>query len=66
MKIGQAVIHAEETIDRFIHTTFNIPTRAEAYKYAAYDGLGRLARRTSSGRIVDPSCRCERGAHAPT
>jgi NAD(P) transhydrogenase len=41
--VGQAVIHADETIDRFIHTTFNIPTRAEAYKYAAYDGLQRLA-----------------------
>ena len=41
--VGQAVIHADETIDRFIHTTFNIPTRAEAYKYAAYDGLQRLS-----------------------
>jgi NAD(P) transhydrogenase len=40
--IGQAVIHAGETIDRFIHSTFNIPTRSEAYKYAAYDGLQRL------------------------
>jgi NAD(P) transhydrogenase len=43
--VGQAVIHAGEAIDRFIHTTFNIPTRAEAYKYAAYDGLQRLASR---------------------
>jgi NAD(P) transhydrogenase len=42
--IGQAVLHAGETIDRFIHSTFNIPTRAEAYKYAAYDGLGRLSK----------------------
>lgn len=41
--IGQAVIHAGETIDRFIDTTFNIPTRSEAYKYAAYDALRRLA-----------------------
>lgn len=41
--IGQAVIHAGGTIDRFIDTTFNIPTRSEAYKYAAYDGLQRLA-----------------------
>ena len=40
--VGQAVIHADEVIDRFIHSTFNIPTRAEAYKYAAYDGLQRL------------------------
>ncbi len=41
--IGQAVIHANETIDRFIDTTFNIPTRSEAYKYAAYDALRRMA-----------------------
>ena len=26
-------------IDEFIDTTFNFPTRADAYKYAAYDGL---------------------------
>ena len=36
-------MHACETIDQCIHSTFNIPTRAEAYKYAAYDGLQRLA-----------------------
>ncbi|MGZ8754431.1 MAG: Si-specific NAD(P)(+) transhydrogenase [Acidimicrobiia bacterium] len=40
---GQAVIQAGETIDRFIHSTYNIPTRSEAYKYAAYDGLQRLS-----------------------
>jgi NAD(P) transhydrogenase len=48
--VGQAVIHAAESIDRFIHTTFNIPTRAEAYKYAAYDGLQRLASRFPGDR----------------
>jgi hypothetical protein len=37
-------MHAGGTIDQFIHTTFNVPTRTEAYKYAAYDGLQRLAR----------------------
>jgi NAD(P) transhydrogenase len=40
---GQAVMHEGGAIDRFIHATFNIPTRSEAYKYAAYDGLQRLA-----------------------
>jgi NAD(P) transhydrogenase len=40
---GQAVMHEGGVIDRFIHATFNIPTRSEAYKYAAYDGLQRLA-----------------------
>jgi NAD(P) transhydrogenase len=50
--VGQAVIHAGETIDRFIHTTFNIPTRAEVYKYAAYDGLQQLAGRSLQGRAA--------------
>jgi NAD(P) transhydrogenase len=46
---GQAVLHAGETIDRFIHTTFNIPTRSEVYKYAAYDGLQQLSGRSLQG-----------------
>ena len=44
--LGQAVIHAGDTIDRFINTTFAVPTRSDLYKYAAYDGLQRLAGRT--------------------
>lgn len=47
---GQAVIHSDATIDRFIHATFCAPTRSEAYKYAAYDGLQRLSGR-SIGRV---------------
>jgi len=43
--IGQFVMHEGSTIDRFIDATFAVPTRSEAYKYAAYDGLMRLARR---------------------
>jgi NAD(P) transhydrogenase len=43
--LGQAILHAGGTIDRFIHATFNIPTRSDAYKYAAYDGLQRLTAR---------------------
>jgi NAD(P) transhydrogenase len=42
--IAQAVLHNCGTIDEFIDTTFNFPTRADAYKYAAYDGLQRLRR----------------------
>lgn len=42
--IGQFVIQAGGTIDRFIDATFAVPSRSEAYKYAAYDGLMRLAR----------------------
>jgi NAD(P) transhydrogenase len=46
--IGQFVMHDGGTIDRFIDATFAVPTRSEAYKYAAYDGLMRLARRAGS------------------
>jgi NAD(P) transhydrogenase len=42
--IGQFVMHVGGTLDRFIDATFAVPTRSEAYKYAAYDGLQRLAR----------------------
>ena len=37
--VAQAVLHRSGVIDDFIDTTFNFPTRADAYKYAAYDGL---------------------------
>jgi NAD(P) transhydrogenase len=42
---GQAVLNYGGTIDYFIHSTFNVPTASEAYKYAAYDGLQRLGAR---------------------
>jgi NAD(P) transhydrogenase len=45
--IGQFVIHVGGTIDRFIDATFAVPSRSEAYKYAAYDGLQRLALRSA-------------------
>lgn len=41
---GQAVIHFDGKIDYFIHSTFNVPTVSEAYKYAAYDGLSQVGR----------------------
>jgi NAD(P) transhydrogenase len=41
--VGQGCLHFEGTIDYFIQAVFNYPTLAEAYKYAAYDGLGNLA-----------------------
>jgi NAD(P) transhydrogenase len=46
--VAQAVLHNAGTIDEFIDTAFNFPTRADAYKYAAYDGLQRLQARTAS------------------
>jgi NAD(P) transhydrogenase len=42
--IGQGCLFFGGTIDYFIQSVFNYPTLAEAYKYAAYDGLGNLAR----------------------
>ncbi|HEX8833563.1 MAG TPA: Si-specific NAD(P)(+) transhydrogenase [Abditibacteriaceae bacterium] len=43
--IGLMVMEMGGTIDRFIDTVFNYPTLGDMYKYAAYDGLARLARR---------------------
>ena len=39
---GQAVIHFGGTIDYFIHSTFDVPTVSDLYKYAAYDCLQHL------------------------
>lgn len=46
--IPAAVIGLEGTLDYFIGAVFNYPTLADAFKYAAYDGLQRLARRVSA------------------
>ena len=42
--IGQNVIQFGGTIEHFIHATFAVPTLADAYKYAAYDGLTRVGK----------------------
>jgi NAD(P) transhydrogenase len=39
---GQAVIHFGGTLDYFIHSTFDVPTVSDTYKYAAYDCLQRM------------------------
>ncbi len=41
--VGQAVLANHGPIDYFVHTVFNYPTLAEAYKVAAFDGINRLA-----------------------
>ena len=46
--VGQTVLHFGGAIDDFIAMVFNIPTLADAYKYAAYDGLQALARAKSA------------------
>jgi NAD(P) transhydrogenase len=44
--IPMLVLSSEGSIDVFIDAVFNFPTLAESFKYAAYDGLQRLARRS--------------------
>ena len=43
--VGMTVIAFGGTIDYFIQAAFNFPSLADAYKYAAYDGLQRMQRR---------------------
>ena len=45
--IAMGCIANQGTIDYFIQSVFNYPSLADAYKYAAYDGLQALARRHS-------------------
>jgi NAD(P) transhydrogenase len=40
--VGQAIMHLGGTVDTPIDMVFNFPSLAEAYKYAAYDCLGKL------------------------
>jgi NAD(P) transhydrogenase len=42
--LGAQVLAAGGTIDAFIHAVYNYPSLSDAYKYAAYDGLGNLNR----------------------
>jgi len=44
---GMACMMYQGTIDVFIQAVFGYPTLSDAYKYAAYDGLQRLSKRTS-------------------
>lgn len=39
--IGAHVLAGGHSIDEFIRAVYNYPTLADAYKYAAYDGLGK-------------------------
>ena len=43
--IAAGCLTNQASIDYFIQSVFNYPSLAEAYKYAAYDGLQALARR---------------------
>ena len=43
--IGMTAMQLRGTIDAFIDAVYNYPTLSELFKYAAYNGLQRLARR---------------------
>jgi NAD(P) transhydrogenase len=45
LHIGMIVMQFNGTINAFIDCVFNFPTLSEAYKYAAYDGLGMINRK---------------------
>jgi NAD(P) transhydrogenase len=60
--LGQAVIRHGGTIDEFVQTTFNVPTRTDAYKYAAYDGLKHVATRAAFGDIPGGQRAAPRGS----
>jgi len=51
--IAHAMLHSGATVREFIDTTFNFPTRADAYKYAAYDALQHLEARAGSPERVE-------------
>ena len=43
--VGAMVMQSGGTINAFIDSVFNFPSLCDAYKYAAYDGLGAVARK---------------------
>jgi NAD(P) transhydrogenase len=45
---GLIALQTECTIDAFVNTVFNYPSLSDAYKYAAYDGLGAVQRRAAA------------------
>jgi NAD(P) transhydrogenase len=46
--VGAMVLAEGGTIDAFIDAVFNFPTLSDTYKYAAYDGLGKLTIKVDS------------------
>ena len=49
--VGEVAIALGGTVETFIETVFNCPTLGEAFKYAAYDALGRMGPPGSEGRV---------------
>lgn len=55
--IPMFVLSSGGTINAFIEAVFNFPTLAESFKYAAYDGLQRLAQRERAASTGAPAPR---------
>ena len=53
--VGSACMSFGGTLDYFIQSVFTYPSLADAYKYAAYDGLQALARRYARARGLPTS-----------
>jgi NAD(P) transhydrogenase len=51
--IGSHALANGHTIDEFIEAVYNYPTLADAYKYAAYDGLGQWERWRANEHRID-------------
>jgi NAD(P) transhydrogenase len=49
---GMVCMYFNGTLDCFIQSVFNYPTLSDLYKYAAYDGLGRLARSRATAQAA--------------
>jgi NAD(P) transhydrogenase len=49
--IGAHALASNHSIDEFIRAVYNYPTLADAYKYAAYDGLGKWERGASNVKL---------------
>ncbi|MEO6326013.1 MAG: Si-specific NAD(P)(+) transhydrogenase [Thermoanaerobaculia bacterium] len=50
--IPQMVMAHGGGLEEFLHAVFNFPTLAECFKYAAYDGLQRLAHRNEAASAL--------------
>jgi NAD(P) transhydrogenase len=53
LHIGMMVMQFGGTINAFIDSVFNFPTLSDTYKYAAYDGLGNVARKRAAPALQE-------------
>src|SRR5438270_12847460 len=53
LHIGMMVMQFGGTVSAFIDSVFNFPTLSDAYKSAAYDGLGKVARKRAAMTVQE-------------